>query len=97
MRLILYLYFVCFLSPYMLRALTGPSSGVSLAVIMLTFGSCSVVDCSCVRGGGLVVLKVHCMNRIVSVTRFLIKKYDTILQAASTELLLMMNIYLFET
>jgi uncharacterized membrane protein YozB (DUF420 family) len=27
MRLILYLYFVCFLSPYMFRALTGPSSG----------------------------------------------------------------------
>jgi hypothetical protein len=39
----------------MFRALTGPSSGVSLAVIMLTFGSCSVVDCSCVRGGGLVL------------------------------------------
>jgi hypothetical protein len=40
----------------MFRALTGPSSGVSLAVIMIPFGSCSVVDCSCVRGGGLVVL-----------------------------------------
>jgi hypothetical protein len=51
MRLILYLYFVCFLSPYMFRAFTGPSSGVSLAVVMLPFGSCSVVDCSFVRGG----------------------------------------------
>jgi hypothetical protein len=25
----LYLYFLCFLSPYMFRAFTGPSSGVS--------------------------------------------------------------------
>jgi hypothetical protein len=39
----------------MFRALIGPSSGVSLAV-MLPFGSYSVVDCSCVRGCGLVVL-----------------------------------------
>jgi hypothetical protein len=39
----------------MFRALTGPLSGVSLTVIMLPFGSCSVVDCSCVRGSGLVV------------------------------------------
>jgi hypothetical protein len=54
-----YLYFFCFLSPYMFRALTGPSSGVSLAVVMLPFDSCSVVDCSCVRGGGLVVRQGH--------------------------------------
>jgi hypothetical protein len=63
MRLILYLYFICFLSPYMFRALIGPSSGVSLAVIMLPFGSCSVVDCSCVRGGGLVVQQGHLHGR----------------------------------
>jgi hypothetical protein len=34
MRLILYLYFLCFLSPYMFRALTGPSSGVSWAACL---------------------------------------------------------------
>jgi hypothetical protein len=33
-----YLYFLYFLSPYMFRVFTGPSSGVSLAVIMLPFG-----------------------------------------------------------
>jgi hypothetical protein len=52
----------------MFRALTGPSSGVSLAVIMLPFGSCSVVDCSCVRGGGLVVLMLR-NNGDISTTR----------------------------
>jgi hypothetical protein len=31
MWLILYLYFLCFLSPYMFRAFTGPSSGVSIS------------------------------------------------------------------
>jgi hypothetical protein len=63
MRLILYLYFVCYFSPYMFQALTGPSSGVSLTVIMLPFRSCSVIDCSCVRGGGLVVRQGHLHGR----------------------------------
>jgi hypothetical protein len=75
MRRILYLYFVSFLSPYMFRALTHPSSGVSLAIIMLPFGSCSVVDCSCAPGGGLVVQgqlhgrttsQQHCKNQMVA-------------------------------
>jgi hypothetical protein len=42
MRLILYLYFLRFLLPYMFRAFTGPSSGVSWAAAMLPFGSCRV-------------------------------------------------------
>jgi hypothetical protein len=42
MRLVLYLYFIYLLSPYMFRAFLGPSSGVSQAVVMLPFGSCNV-------------------------------------------------------
>jgi hypothetical protein len=37
-----YLYFLCFLSPYMFRAFTGPLSGVSWAAVLLPFGSCRV-------------------------------------------------------
>jgi hypothetical protein len=36
-------------------------------------------------------------SRIVSATRLLIKMHGAMLSAACTELLLMMNIYLFET
>jgi hypothetical protein len=39
MRLVLYLYFIYILSPYVFRAFLGPSSGVSQAVVMLPFGS----------------------------------------------------------
>jgi hypothetical protein len=42
MRLVLYLYSIYLLSPYMFRAFLGPSSGVSQAVVMLPFGSCNV-------------------------------------------------------
>jgi hypothetical protein len=34
MQPIVYLYCMCYFSPYMFRALTGPSSGVSLAACL---------------------------------------------------------------
>jgi hypothetical protein len=65
MQPIIYLYCICYFSPYMFQALTRPSSGVSWAAcFMLPFGSCSAVVCLCVRGR--TDRQQHCMNQMVA-------------------------------